>query len=69
MLHSMLTPSDITDPGFYWYFDAIGGQPCVVEVVGEARRDFAVRFTGRADEDALGDLSGSFIGPLLPPLG
>ncbi len=25
----MLTSSDITTPGFYWYFDAIGGQPCV----------------------------------------
>lgn len=69
MLWAMLTSSDITTPGFYWYFDAIGGQPYVVEVAGEKRAELVVRFTGREDEDALKDLSGDFIGPVSPPLG
>lgn len=65
----MLTPSDITLPGFYWYFDRIGGPPVVVEIgpEGAPRRDLEVRFTGRADWDMLADLSGSFIGPISPP--
>lgn len=61
----MLTSRDLTKAGFYWYLDAIGSQPQVVEVVGEDV--FRVRFAGRKDEDALADLSGSFVGPLRPP--
>jgi hypothetical protein len=65
---NVLQPSDITLPGFYWYFDPIGGPAIVVEVAGERKRDLVVRFTGREDEDALSDLSGSFIGPITPPV-
>jgi hypothetical protein len=65
----MLTPEDVTLPGFYWYFDAIGGAPVVVQIEGERRADMLVLFAGRDDVDALADLSGSFIGPLLPPAG
>lgn len=67
----MLRSSDITLPGFYWYFDAIGGPPVVVEVgPGDASQaGFEVRFAGREEADLLRDLSGDFIGPLVPPLG
>jgi hypothetical protein len=61
----MLHPNDLTDAGFYWYLDAIGSTPQVVEVVGDDV--LMVRFTGREDEDALADLAGSFVGPLRPP--
>jgi hypothetical protein len=61
----MLHPNDLTDPGFYWYLDAIGSTPQVVEVVGDAV--LMVRFAGREDEDALAGLAGSFVGPLRPP--
>ena len=61
----MLHPKDLNDPGFYWYLDAIGSPPQVVEVVGDDV--LTVRFTGREDEDALADLAGSFVGPLRPP--
>ncbi len=65
----MLTPDDITLPGFYWYLDAIGSPPCVVEIEGERRADLVVLFPGRDDTDALADLAGSFIGPIVPPAG
>ena len=61
----MISPNDMTEPGFYWYLDAIGSAPHVVEVVGEDR--LMVRFAGRAGEDALPDLAGTFVGPLRPP--
>lgn len=61
----MLTAHDLTAPGFYWYLDAIGSQAQVVEVVGNDV--LTVRFAGREDEDALADLSGTFVGPLRPP--
>jgi hypothetical protein len=64
---NVLQPSDITLPGFYWYFDPIGAPAVVVEVAGESKRELVVRFTGRDDEDALSNLSGSFIGPIAPP--
>lgn len=61
----MLTAHDITEAGFYWYLDAIGSQAQVVEVVGDDV--LTVRFAAREDEDALADLSGTFVGPLRPP--
>lgn len=61
----MLTPMALTEVGFYWYLDAIGSVPQVVEVLGQDV--LVVRFAGREDEDALADLSGSFVGPLRPP--
>jgi hypothetical protein len=61
----MLHPNDLTDAGFYWYLDAIGSAPQVVEVVGDDV--LMVRFAGREEEDALVDLAGSFVGPLRPP--
>lgn len=64
----MLTARDITLPGFYWHFDVqTGVPPCVVEIVGEARRDLEVRWPGREDADALAELAGGFVGPLHPP--
>jgi hypothetical protein len=63
----MLNPSEITDPGFYWYLDAIGAPAQVVEVVGEPGDVLMVRFAGREDEDAVEDLSGTFVGPLRAP--
>ena len=61
----MLNPNDLTDTGFYWYLDAIGSAPQVVEIVGEDV--LMVRFAGRRGEDALADLAGAFVGPLRPP--
>lgn len=61
----MLSPIDLTEPGFYWYLDGIGSSPQVVEVVGHDV--LMVRFAGREDEDALADLAGTFVGPLRPP--
>ena len=61
----MLSANQVTDAGFYWYLDAIGSPPQVVEVVGNDV--LTVRFTGREDEDALSELAGSFVGPLRPP--
>lgn len=68
----MLTPSDITLPGFYWYFLNIpGADPVIVEIgpEGAPKRDLQVHFTGREDWDMLNEISGSFIGPLTPPAG
>ncbi|MFL6693826.1 MAG: hypothetical protein ACJ8GO_12795 [Ramlibacter sp.] len=66
----MLRANQITEAGFYWYYDAIGGAPVVVEVSpAEApEAQLEVRFTGRHVWDMLGDLSGSFIGPIEPAL-
>lgn len=50
---AMLRANQVTDPGFYWYLDAIGSSPQVVQVAGEDR--LTVRFAGRAGEDALVD--------------
>ncbi|MBC5785334.1 hypothetical protein H8N03_20470 [Ramlibacter sp. USB13] len=61
----MLHAKELRDGGFYWYLDAIGSPPQVVEVVGDDV--LMVRFTGREDEDALAELAGSFVGPLRPP--
>jgi hypothetical protein len=61
----MLHPNDLNDAGFYWYLDAIGSAPLVVEVVGSDV--LMVRFAGRAGEDNVRDLQGSFVGPLRPP--
>ena len=61
----MLTPNDMTEAGFYWYLDAIGSAPQVVQVVGDDV--LRVRFAGREDEDAISDLAGTFVGPLRPP--
>ncbi|GAB3777234.1 hypothetical protein GCM10028796_56060 [Ramlibacter monticola] len=61
----MLSANQLNDAGFYWYLDAIGSPPQVVEVGGDDR--LTVRFTGRAGEGALVDLAGSFVGPLRPP--
>ncbi|GAB3766463.1 hypothetical protein GCM10028796_25730 [Ramlibacter monticola] len=61
----MLTPDDITDAGFYWYLDAMGSAPQVIEVVGQDV--LMVRFCGREDEDALAELAGTLVGPLRPP--
>jgi hypothetical protein len=63
--NAMLTPNDVTAAGFYWYLDAMGSAPQVVEVVGD--EVLMVRFTGREDEDVLADLGGTFVGPLRPP--
>lgn len=61
----MLAPNDMTESGFYWYLDAIGSAPEVVEVVGA--NVLMVRFAGREEEDALSELAGTFVGPLRPP--
>jgi hypothetical protein len=61
----MLTPNDMTEAGFYWYLDAIGSAPEVVEVAGA--NVLMVRFAGREEEDALSELAGTFVGPLRPP--
>jgi hypothetical protein len=61
-----MNPDDITVPGFYWYLDAFGTPPHVVEVVASGD-ELMVRFAGREGEDALEELSGSFVGPLRPP--
>ena len=61
----MLHPDQLIDTGFYWYLDAIGSPPQVVEVVGDDV--LMVRFTGRRREHALADLAGAFVGPLRPP--
>jgi hypothetical protein len=65
----MLNPQDITDAGFYWYLDAIDAPALLVEVVRHTDDMLVARFTGRDDEDALPDLSGTFIGPLRAPSG
>lgn len=61
--------NDITAAGVYWYFDAIGADAVAVEVgpADAARADWEVQFFGRADADALADLSGTFLGPVMPP--
>jgi hypothetical protein len=56
---------DLAECGFYWYLDAVGSPPQVVEVVGD--EVLMVRFAGRDDEDALADMEGKFVGPLRPP--
>ena len=61
----MLLPNDLSEAGFYWYLDALGSPPQVVEVLGDDV--LMVRFTGREDEDPLADLAGTFVGPLRPP--
>jgi hypothetical protein len=61
----MLSPNDIAEAGYYWYLDAIGSAPQVVEVAGDD--SFRVRFAGRQDELTLSDLQGSLVGPLRPP--
>ena len=64
-----MNPSDVTQPGFYWYQDAIGAPPTIVEIgpADAATEDLEVRFAGREDFDLLRDLSGSFSGPITPP--
>ena len=64
---SMLTPSHITQPGFYWYFDANGTVPVVVEVVAQAGRGVVARFPGRVDEHLVSELPGRFRGPRTGP--
>jgi hypothetical protein len=61
----MLRPDDVNDAGFYWYLDALGSAPQVVEVVGSDL--LTVRFAGRQGEDPVRDLLGTFVGPLRPP--
>ena len=61
----MLRPDDLNDAGFYWYLDALGSAPQVVEVVGSDL--LCVRFAGRQGADPVRDLQGSFVGPLRPP--
>lgn len=65
----MLTAKQITAPGFYWYYDAIGARPVVVEISpAEAPEpDLEARFVGRADWYMLAHLLGGFIGPIEPP--
>jgi hypothetical protein len=65
----MLSPSDITDSGFYWYLDRIGAPAVIVEVVRDSGEQLAARFTGREDEDLVSDLLGTFIGPLRASFG
>lgn len=64
-MNAMLHPPNVNETGFYWYLDAVGSPPQVVEVVGDDV--LMVRFAGREDEDAIVDLAGSFVGPLRPP--
>jgi hypothetical protein len=62
--------ADITAPGYYWYYDASGARPVVVEVApAEApETQLEVRFIGREDWVLLQDMAGSFAGPIPPPL-
>ena len=65
----LFQPTDLTEPGAYWYFDQMGGEAQVV-VVGDVdvpRADWEVQFPGRGDVDALQDLSGFFMGPIPRP--
>jgi hypothetical protein len=62
---TMLRPDDLNEPGFYWYLDALGSAPQVVEVVGSDA--LTVRFAGRQGEDEVRELQGTFVGPLRPP--
>lgn len=65
-----VTPQDLVVPGLYWYFDEANGDPLPV-LVGSAeapRADWEVQFHGRADADRLDEISGTFIGPIAPPL-
>jgi len=61
----MLNSNHMSEAGFYWYLDAIGSAPQVVEVVADDV--LMVRFIGREDEDELAGLTGTFVGPLRPP--
>ena len=67
----MLSSQQVNQPGFYWYYDALAGEPTVVEVApAEAPEpQLEVRFIGREDWDLLVDLSGEFEGPLRPSRG
>ena len=64
----MLTPTEISEPGFYWYYRGNGSPPVVVEIApAEAPEpQLEVRFQGREDWDTLADLTGEFEGPLKP---
>ena len=64
-MNAMLHPHNVSEAGFYWYLDALGSAPQVVEVVGDDV--LMARFAGREDEDAVADLAGSLVGPLRPP--
>ena len=67
----MLASSEVTAPGYYWYYDGSGSSPVVVEVApAEApKTQLEVRFHGRDDWDMLADLTGEFEGPLRPSRG
>jgi hypothetical protein len=64
----MFNGSDITEPGFYWYFEANGVDPVLVEVRPEEAPEpqLEVRLPGRKEWILLTDLSGKFEGPVPP---
>jgi hypothetical protein len=67
--NQLLQSGDVSQPGVYWYFDAIGGEAQIVDIgdEGQPREEWEVRFTGRGDADLLRDLTGTFEGPVARP--
>jgi hypothetical protein len=64
----MMNTSDVTVPGVYLFYDAIGAPPVRVQVIFDEERGFFVRFPtkpGRPGADLqLPQLRGQFEGPL-----
>lgn len=65
----MLTASDITESGTYWYRADPIGEWSAVEIGpnGVAKAHLEVRFAGREDWDMLEEMAGEFQGPIAPP--
>lgn len=64
----MFNSRELFEPGFYWYYAANGAPPVLVEVHGEGPDALTVRLPGRAGEEDLRTLPGSFHGPIPPPV-
>lgn len=64
----MLSSKQVHEPGFYWYYDASGSPPVVVEIAAAEAPEtqLEVRFHGRHDWDLLSEMKGKFEGPLRP---
>lgn len=55
---------EVDQPGYYWYYEWVGGPPELVEVTGSQSMMMKVRFEKPRREAALQDLCGCFVGPV-----
>jgi hypothetical protein len=70
MLAAMMTTSDITQPGYYWFYDAIGAPAQPVEVTaGDGRGEWRVQFIGSDELLRLRDLAGALLPAPAPAAG